>query len=190
MPAKILPLMSSSPAESALDAFLASVEARAYRSALLTTKKSADALDIVQEAMLHLVQSYRARDSAEWPLLFQRILQHKILDWHRAQTKQRRWFWQVPANVVEDESESVIDTIVDDKNENPAEIVARAQDINRVLDALAMMPLRQRQVFLLRAWEGFDVASTASVMACSEGSVKTHYFRALQFMRTQLLLGE
>ncbi len=112
------------------------------------------------------------------------------MDWHRAQTKQRRWFWQVPANVVEDESESVIDTIVDDKNENPAEIVARAQDINRVLDALAMMPLRQRQVFLLRAWEGFDVASTASVMACSEGSVKTHYFRALQFMRTQLLLGE
>jgi RNA polymerase sigma-70 factor (ECF subfamily) len=190
MPAKILPLMSSSPTKSPLDAFLVSVEVRAYRSALLTTKKTSDALDIVQEAMLHLVQSYRARDSAEWPLLFQRILQHKILDWHRAQTKQRRWFWLAAANAVEDEDDNIIDTIVDERSENPAEIIARAQDINRVLGLLEVMPLRQRQAFLLRAWEGFDVAATASVMECSEGSVKTHYFRALQFLRTQLLICE
>lgn len=168
-----------------LDDFLRQVERRAYRTAMLSTRRSADALDIVQDAMTKLVQHYRDRSAAEWPLLFQRILQHRIMDWHRQQTRQKKWFWQSTPEF-EDEGEDIINSVVDEREQDPAELLARASDVQCVISALEQLPLRQRQAFMLRAWEGFDVAETASAMECSEGSVKTHYFRALQTIREHL----
>jgi len=168
-----------------LDAFLAHVEKRAYRTALFTCRNSADALDIVQDAMTHLVQYYRAQPAHEWPLLFQRILQNRIVDWHRQQSTRRKWFWQAPATA-EDYDADVLDHIVDARDINPQKMLERARDIDTVLAAIEKLPLRQRQAFLLRTWEGLDVADTANAMQCSEGAVKSHLFRALQTIKRAL----
>ncbi len=170
-----------------LDAFLASVERRAYRMALLATHQHADALDIVQDAMLKLVQRYRHATHAEWPLLFQRILQNRILDWHRRQTRTRRWFvFAAPVNEDEEAEADEFAHIADPREQDPPALLARASDMDTVLKVVEALPLRQQQAFLLRAWEGLDIASTAAAMACSEGAVKSHYFRATQALRAAL----
>ncbi|MFL6711360.1 MAG: sigma-70 family RNA polymerase sigma factor [Sulfurifustis sp.] len=48
------------------------------------------------------------------------------------------------------------------------------------------MPTRQRQVFLLREWQGMTTAETAQALGCTEGTVKQHHFRALQTLRAKL----
>jgi RNA polymerase sigma-70 factor, ECF subfamily len=176
-------VMKSSPLS--LDDFLAQVERRAYRTALLSTRVSTDALDVVQDSMLQLVQYYREHQSHEWPLLFQRILQNKIMDWHRQQARNRKWFWQKVADI-DDEDEDELNQIIDEREQNPAELLARAKDVQCVIQGLENLPPRQRQAFILRAWEGFGVHEAAAIMGCSEGSVKTHYFRALQGLREYL----
>ena len=188
-----------------IDTFLADSERRAYRMALLATRRSADALDIVQDAMLQLVQHYRQRTPQEWPLLFQRILQNRIMDWHRQQTRQRRRFWQFgkggqlgkggqfgpggqagAIGAQSEDDEDPIAMLADPRENNPQELLQRADDVETVLRAVEQLPLRQQQAFLLRTWEGLDVAATAAAMQCSEGSVKTHLFRALQTLRAAL----
>ena len=70
--------------------------------------------------------------------------------------------------------------------ESAAEAVSRAQILLVIEGAVADLPERQREAFLLRYWEEFDVAETAAVMGCSEGSVKTHCSRAVQALSKAL----
>jgi RNA polymerase sigma-70 factor (ECF subfamily) len=61
---------------------------------------------------------------------------------------------------------------------SPAEQLEQSQVIEIIEQELTRLPERQRQAFIMRYWEELDVAETAKVMGCSEGSVKTHCSRA------------
>jgi RNA polymerase sigma-70 factor (ECF subfamily) len=70
--------------------------------------------------------------------------------------------------------------------ESAMDAVSRAQILAAVDAEVAELPTRQREAFLLRYWEEFDVAETAAVMGCSEGSVKTHCSRAVHALAKAL----
>lgn len=145
-----------------------------------------EAMDLVQDAMLKLVQRYGSREEAEWGPLFHTILQNRIRDWYRRTKVRNRWRQWFGRTDDDDEEHDSLEAIAD-TNVPSAEAQLMTKRASVALDeALRTLPLRQQQAFLLRAWEELDVAQTAAAMGCSEGSVKTHYFRAIHTLRKLL----
>jgi len=168
-----------------LDRFLAGVEKRAYRMALIACRNPEDALDIVQDAMMKLAEKYGDRGESELAPLFHRIMQSKIRDWYRRSTVRNRFRSWLGGSGDEDE-EDALQLVADPAGRSPDQILEARGGIEALQTALGELPLRQQQVFLLRAWEGLDVRQTAAAMQCAEGSVKTHYSRALAALRVKL----
>ncbi|GJM12323.1 MAG: RNA polymerase sigma factor [Pseudohongiella sp.] len=167
-----------------LDQFLKGVQSRAFRIAQIATGNPEDALDLVQDAMFKLVEKYSDRSEQEWTPLFYRILNSRINDWYRRNTvRNRHRSWLANSD---EEGEDPIQTAPDPHGRSPVEETVTGESMDRLQLALEGLPARQQQAFLLRAWEGLDVRQTATAMDCAEGSVKTHYSRAIHSLRAQL----
>ena len=169
-----------------LNQFLAGVELKAFKIALAALRHQDDALDAVQDAMLQLARAYADRPAEEWKPLFYRILENRIRDMQRRRTVRARVMAWLPFRGDDEDEEP--DPIAQAPSPDPPPVrkLEIAEAMRALEKALAQLPRRQQQVFLLRTLEGLDVAETARAMGCSEGSVKTHYFRALQRLREQL----
>ena len=178
--------------EQELSQFLKGVEKRAFKRTAYTVRDEDAALDIVQDAMIRLAERYGDRPPEELPLVFQRILSNATMDWFRRQKVRNA----VISNLSDFESsaddsdfdllESLESLEATEGTESAADAVERAQ-ILRAIDAeVAALPARQREAFLLRYWEEFDVAETAASMGCSQGSVKTHCSRAVHALAKAL----
>jgi RNA polymerase sigma-70 factor, ECF subfamily len=170
----------------ALDQFLSSVEKRAFKIAQLGLRNDDDALDAVQDSMMKLVQSYASRAVDEWRPLFYRILANRIRDMQRRRTVRGRIMAWLPMRDADDEEESNPVAQAPSHDPGPAKRLELDEAIGVLATAVADLPPRQQQAFLLRNLEGLDVGETANAMGCSEGSVKTHYFRALSNLRAKL----
>ena len=151
------------------------------------------AVDIVQDAMLKLTEKYAQKPASELPMLFQRILQNTIHDHFRRQKVRSTWTVLLSALGKGDEKDEDFDpleTLAAKSDSNaaadPAQQFQQAQVVGVIEQALARLPARQREAFLLRYWEEFDVAETAAAMGCSEGSVKTHCSRAVAALAATL----
>ncbi len=160
------------------------MERRAYKQSLYAVRDEHTALDIVQDAMLKLSEKYAGRPAAELPPLFQRILQNTIRDFYRRQKVRSMWTTPI-SSLINEDSEGDYDPLetLEIENESleaapPPQLLERAQTLAFIEKALAKLPPRQRQAFVLRYWEEMDVAEAAQAMGCSQGSVKTHCSRA------------
>lgn len=170
----------------ALDTFLRGVERRALRMAELACGNRDDALDIVQDAMCSFVKNYSSKPQTDWAPLFHRVLDSRLNDFHRRRNVRGRWLAVFDRKRDDDDVFDPVEQAEDAQEPGPLLRLA-GSEAGKALDAaLKTLPLRQRQAFLLRMWEGFDVATTAQVMVCSEGSVKTHLSRALSALRREL----
>ncbi len=162
-----------------LDEFLAGLGTRAFRFAEIGLRHREDALDAVQDAMMKMMK-YQQRPISEWTPLFWSILRRRIIDIQRRRTFRLRWM--APAQERDDGS------IPDwpDHGPDPARHHEGREGYARLTEALHLLPRRQREAFTLRILEEMDVETTARVMGCGEGSVKTHLSRARAALQKHL----
>ena len=174
-----------STAEKRLRFFMQDVTGRALvMMESATQAQQGIAMDLVQEAFISLHKSYAEKNTEEWYPLFYTILNNKLQDWRRKEARRANPFSMFKKINLDDDDE-IID-IVDESALNPIEFLNQEITMEEIQTAVDQLPVRQQQAFMLRAWEGFDTATTAQIMSCSEGSVKTHYHRAIQGLRIAL----
>jgi len=168
--------------ERELSDFLKSVEKRSFKRAYYHVRNEESALDIVQDSMMKLAQSYGDKPAHELPLLFQRILSNCMLDWFRRGKTRNALFsnmgdFETPG---EDGEFDLLEVLADGPQaESAQDAVQRTETLREIEAEIAQLPARQREAFLMRYWEEMDVSETAAAMGCTEGSVKTHCSRAV-----------
>ena len=185
------PSLDASSSKNPLDEFLAQVEFKAFKIAVYALRDEQTALDVVQDAMLKLSEKYSDRSEPEWPRLFFTILNNRITD-------VRRWrkLREIGGKTIsifrgrEDGEEDLLESGLGSEANPPLqqpETALLAKQFRKEIDkALEYLSERQRQVFMLREWQGMSVRDTATVLGCSEGSVKQHHFRAMKSLREKL----
>ncbi len=168
------------------------MEKKAFKRACYHVRDEDAALDILQDSMIKLCKSYGDKPVAELPMLFQRILSNTVLDWFRRQKTRNALFTNM-GDFASDDADADFDLLevttnpdVKASSESAETWIGRVQTLEHIETAIMGLPARQREAFLLRYWEEMDLAETAAVMGCSEGSVKTHCSRAIQALSKTL----
>lgn len=146
--------------------------------------------------------SLRDRDDAETVTQDCFVRAFKAQGSFRGECSMQTWLMQIAVNLVRDRQRSrrfrfwrrvkTLDgpdglPLPQESGEcSPEKAALLRQQVDAVWKAAALLPERQRTVFLLRFVEDMDILEIAAVTGMKEGTVKTHMFRALQAVRERL----
>jgi RNA polymerase sigma-70 factor, ECF subfamily len=150
-----------------------------------------------------LLASLRDRETAENLTQDCFVKAYQARGGFRGTSSVATWFLQIAANLVRDHESSsrlkfwrrnlhaaadVADLApaIPDCRQSPEAQALLQEQVRAIWDAAAILPARQRTVFLLRFVEDMDLLEIAEVTGMKEGTVKTHLFRALQSVRARL----
>lgn len=160
--------MSSSPGED-FERFVRRASPRLLRTAYLLVGDRGRAEDILQLALVRTAEHWSA--ALELPEAYARrvVVNLATDEWRRLARRVR----ESPLHLARRAS----------VEETPIDALLERQFLLQVLRAL---PERQRQVVVLRFWEGLSVAETASLLKITEGTVKSHGNRGLTHLRELL----
>lgn len=184
---KSIAIQQSLSPEQRLHHFMQAVSGRALIMMESACRGQQDiAADLVQETFISLYEHYPNHPIEEWYPLFYTILNNKLNDWRRKEARRQQRFGWLRINQPHREDDTEEIEIADVQQIEPSLALTQDFTFEEIRQAIQTLPLRQQQAFMLRAWEEFDTATTAQIMKCSVGSVKTHYHRAIQALKIYL----
>jgi len=155
----------------------------------LCSEESDDALDITQEAFLKAIRSIKKfRGQSSFSTWFYRIVVNTGRDFLRRQRKKERLFSFWPGKPHGDEvTHEKIKEQPDPKGQtNPMAVFTGKQLTHDVRNALRALPDKQRMAFHLKVLHEMSIREIAQVTGSSEGTIKSHLFRATHSLRNVL----
>lgn len=178
---KALAIALQSGDEAAFDEIVARFQGRVYAVAYRVVGNREDALDVCQDVFLKV---YRKIDT--WkptggflPWILRMTTNHSIDHLRR---KRRH-----PEQPLEEAFVPTSEGAAIEPAALRTETDVSAREIEeRIRRALPVLSPSQREVFLLRHYEGLQLAEIAESMNCTVGSVKVHLFRALKKLQVEL----
>ena len=170
-----------------MEEFLKSVEKKAFRMIQIATGHTDGAMDLLQDSMMSFVRKYSNKSESEWKPLFYRVVQNRIRDWYRREKVKKLFFIPISGKRDgQDKEPDPFESIADHKGIDSLTTLKTSQAMEKLNDVLKQLPARQQQAFLLRSWEGLSTKETARAMGCTQGTVKTHYSRAVTKLKQEL----
>lgn len=173
----------------AFDLLVERYQQQAYGIAYQMVGHPEDARDLSQEAFLRIYESAQSfRGTSRFYTWFYRILVNLSLDHLRRRSLRNRlfhFFWDNSPE--EDDPPDPIQKIREQHDwGNPERGAADVQFRRALRRALAELSPQQRAVFLLRNNHDLSLQEIAEILRTSEGTVKTHLFRAIRSLRQRL----
>ncbi|MBI2773737.1 MAG: sigma-70 family RNA polymerase sigma factor [Chloroflexi bacterium] len=158
------------------------VEAALYRHVLRIVGTTAEAEDVVQDALVSAWRSIGSLQGGSFRAWVFRIATNRAIDSVRA----RRRRGELPLEPAEDEEAGWAEPVA--PGPDHAELASRSEALALVEEALKTVPAEQRAALLLRDVEGFDYAEIARITAVEVGTVKSRIHRARLAVRNELVL--
>jgi len=162
-------------------------ERAVYVAAVSILNNPADAEEVAQEAVFkaftHLADFRAEAKFSTW------LIQITINEARARLRKYRRHLYESIDEPRTDEEGDYSPKDFADWREIPSETLKRDELRNALKRALASLPLKYREVFILRDIQNLSIEETAEILGISEGNVKTRLLRARLQMRDALAPG-
>ena len=163
---------------------------KAYAIAFhLCSEDNNETRDVTQEAFLKTIRSIKKfRGQASFSTWFYRIVVNTCRDFLRRQRKKERLFslWQGKPQDNEVSQEKSKEQPDLKGYSNPMTVFTGKQLTHDVRNALRALSGKQRMVFQLKVLHEMTIKDIAQVTGSSEGTIKSHLFRATHSLRNVL----
>ena len=169
--------------ETALAPLVEKYKRMVYRLAMQITKNHTDADDVMQETFIKVYRSIRTfRKDAAFETWLYRIAVNEALNFVKRRERQRTATLETAS---EAEYEAITRYRAQTAND-PHVHAEKAELRHYVTEAVNSLSLKHRTVVILHEFEGLTHAEIASILNCSEGTVRSRLHYARKKLRTLL----
>ena len=166
----------------AFDTLFTRYQKRTYRLVQRFISNREDALDLTQDAFIRAYQGLGDfKSQCQFYSWLYRITVNLCIDFLRKKSRSEVLLYD------SDESgELPMANIADPRAESPAKAVENKELRTHIRKAVRRLPPKQRQIFILRHWDGLSLKDIAAVVGRSDGTVKAHLLHAHRNLRKHL----